>query len=191
MCIQRIRPAQLSSAFASRQSLAISSGVVSSALKTTLSGSLGECASAPAISLRVGGDLLQRPRPVEMLRAADEPDFGIGEIDHGRPSSFARAHARGALGVFDLDQVLHHPREIGRLRQAAEAVVQLAVERVELVVDGAGSPRSARSARACTRGHRRLRAGEVGMRAGEHGGGDRASPARRSGSSRRPASRSP
>ena len=31
----------------------------------------------------MGRDLLQRTRTVQMLRAADEPDFGGGEIDHG------------------------------------------------------------------------------------------------------------
>jgi hypothetical protein len=34
--------------------------------------------------LGVGGDLLERPRPVEMLRPADEPDFRVGEVDHHR-----------------------------------------------------------------------------------------------------------
>jgi len=32
--------------------------------------------------LGVGGDLLERSRPVEVLRPADEPDFRIGEEDH-------------------------------------------------------------------------------------------------------------
>ena len=32
---------------------------------------------------RVVRHLLKRARPVQMLRAADKPDFGFGEIDHG------------------------------------------------------------------------------------------------------------
>ena len=41
VCIQRIKPAQSGSEFASRQSLAISSGVVSKALKLVRNGSFG------------------------------------------------------------------------------------------------------------------------------------------------------
>jgi len=34
--------------------------------------------------LGVGRDLLERSRPVEMLRPADEPDFRVGEEDYVR-----------------------------------------------------------------------------------------------------------
>ena len=48
----------------------------------------------------MGRDLLERTRTVEMLRAANEPDFGGGEIDHGhfRFLTFRRTegHARCA-----------------------------------------------------------------------------------------------
>ena len=35
---------------------------------------------------RIGGDPLQGTRAVEMLGAANEPDFGSGQIDHERPA---------------------------------------------------------------------------------------------------------
>ncbi len=63
VCIQRISPAQLSSAFASMQSLAISSGVVRSALNTTFSGSFGESPSAPAISRASAATFCNGPGP--------------------------------------------------------------------------------------------------------------------------------
>ena len=84
VCIQRIRPAQFGSEFASRQSFAISSGVVSSALKTVFSGSLRRIGERAGDLPPMGRDLLKRAGTVEMLRAANEPDFGSGEIDHGR-----------------------------------------------------------------------------------------------------------
>ncbi len=63
VCIQSIRPAQFSSEFASIQSLAISSGVVSSALKTVFSGSFGNSASAPATSRALAATRCKGPGP--------------------------------------------------------------------------------------------------------------------------------
>ena len=92
VCIQRMRPAQSGSEFASRQSLAISSGVVSSALNWVLSGSFGELRERACDLPRVSRDLLKRTGTVEMLRAANEPDFRGGETNHSRLIFMRAAH---------------------------------------------------------------------------------------------------
>ena len=86
VCIHRMRPAQFASWLASRQSARISSGVVSSALKTTFSGIRFEAPRASGDLLRVGRDLLERAGAVEVLAAGDKPDFGGGEVFHGEVS---------------------------------------------------------------------------------------------------------
>ena len=110
-------------------------------------------------------DLLKRSRPVEMLRAANEPDFRGGEIDHGRLVSCA-------LRIFDVQKLLHDLRQIRGSGQSPEAVVQLAVEGVKLVVDHAMRGDRLKRFR-LQRRHCRFRAGEVRMRPRQHGRGDR------------------
>src|ERR1700684_4412117 len=51
--------------------------------------------------------------------------------------TFWRTEGQCALRIFDIEQALHHMRQIGGFGQSAEAIVQLAVESVELIVDGA------------------------------------------------------
>jgi len=63
VCIHRIRPAQLASEFASRQRRAISSGVVSSALKTVFSGSFFDLARPAAICSASAATCLSGPGP--------------------------------------------------------------------------------------------------------------------------------
>ena len=68
-------------------------------LETVFSGSFGESASAPAMSRASAATRCKGPGPVEMLRAADEPDFGSGEIDHERPCENFRFSAALVVGA--------------------------------------------------------------------------------------------
>ncbi len=63
VCIQRMRPAQFGSAFASVQIFAISSGVVATAFITVFSGSFFDSASALAISRAFAATFSSGPGP--------------------------------------------------------------------------------------------------------------------------------
>ena len=76
----------MSSEFASMQSFAISSGVVRSGFATVFSGSFGRVGERAGDIARIGGHALQGTGAVEMLGAANEPDFGSGQVDHERPA---------------------------------------------------------------------------------------------------------
>src|SRR5262245_21811373 len=73
--------------------------------------------------------------------------------------------------IFEGEQVLHHAGEVGGLVQAAERVMELPVEGVELVV-GLLRGRLRLVGDLLERGHFALGRREVRVRAGEHGGGD-------------------
>ena len=78
---------------------------------------------------RVGGDLLQRPGAIEVLRSAHEPDFGIGKLEHWRLSSSwgsgTLGSRVGALCAAGLDQILHHADPIGRRWKETGADVKI------------------------------------------------------------------
>ncbi len=79
---QVMRPMHSGALFASWQSAVMSSGVVITGLKTTLTGIAGAIFSAPAISCECFGDGLEGFRAVEMLAAGDKPDFELFQFKH-------------------------------------------------------------------------------------------------------------
>src|SRR5579863_7874437 len=64
--------------------------------------------------------------------------------------------------VFDVDQIFHEARQVDGFVEAAETVVQLAIESVELVIDRLmGGDRLVNGG--SERGHRLLGGGKIGM----------------------------
>ena len=82
VCIHATIPMQFGAASASRSMAVISSGVVTTGLKTSLTGRPGLGVEALDDLPGVGLDLLQRLGTVEVLAAGDEPDFEAGKVDH-------------------------------------------------------------------------------------------------------------
>ena len=79
VCIQVIRPTQASLELASRHSRRMASGVVSTGLKTTFTGTwVGGLEEAGDLA-RVVGHLFQRLGAVKMLASRDEPDLVIAQ----------------------------------------------------------------------------------------------------------------
>lgn len=78
VCIHSTRPAHVAEELASSQTFRISSGVVASVLKADLVRDALRGGERLGDLGRVVGDLLERARAVEVLRAGDEPDFRGG-----------------------------------------------------------------------------------------------------------------
>ena len=119
VCIQRMRPAQFASEFASMQSRAISSGVVSSDLKTVFSGSFGDSASAAAISRASAATRCSGPGPYRCCEPQTNQISG-----EARLIMVARVPVSGgrAPSALDLDRVIHEPAGVGGIGHAATAV---------------------------------------------------------------------
>ena len=93
-------------------------------------------------SLRVRGHSFEGLLAIEMLAAGDVPDFGRRGWDHGilnmEMVTFEKIEPwlrRLMLLLTDADELLHRAGKIGCLIQPSECIVQLAIHRVELVID--------------------------------------------------------